>query len=261
MSFDIGGLEMKRVLMALVLGAFSIGANAALISRIGGTAYYDDILDVTWLTNMNYAMTSGYDDDGRMSWLQANDFIASLNNANFLGATGWRLPNANPVDGIAHDDMYADDGSTDVGFNISAPGTIYAGSKANEMAHLFHNTLGNSSWHDTSGNPNNCPTNSEGNVACWEYSGPFYNLSFSIYWSSSLVLWSGGPGTGIPNHALTFRFQAGDSSLGLIDNVGVQSKVIPVVSGDPFAAVPIPAAVYLFGSALGLLGWVRRGLS
>ena len=173
---------MKRVLMALVLGAFSIGANAALISRIGGTAYYDDILDVTWLTNMNYAMTSGYDDDGRMSWLLANDFIASLNNANFLGATGWRLPNANPVDGIAHDDMYADDGSTDVGFNISAPGTIYAGSKANEMAHLFHNTLGNSSWHDTSGNPNNCPTNSEGNVACWEDSSEVFDIGdFDVF--------------------------------------------------------------------------------
>jgi hypothetical protein len=31
-----------------------------------------------------------------------------------------------------------------------------------------------------------------------------------------------------------------------------------LTSDGGFSAVPIPAAVWLFGSALGLLGWIRR---
>ena len=51
---------MKRMIpittaLLLVAGA----ANAALLSRAGGQAYYDDVLNITWLGDANYAKTSG----------------------------------------------------------------------------------------------------------------------------------------------------------------------------------------------------------
>lgn len=57
-------------------------SQAALISVLGGQAYYDDVADLTWLTNSNASGTI-------MNWWQANDWAADLN---INGVTGWRLP-------------------------------------------------------------------------------------------------------------------------------------------------------------------------
>ena len=55
------------------------GAEAALVERLGGKAIYDDVADLTWLQDANYAQTSGYDADGRMNWVQAKAWAGSLN--------------------------------------------------------------------------------------------------------------------------------------------------------------------------------------
>lgn len=55
---------------AATLIAASGGAQAALHDR-GGGLLYDDVLNVTWLQDANYAMTSGYDADGRTSGYSA----------------------------------------------------------------------------------------------------------------------------------------------------------------------------------------------
>ena len=89
--------------IAAALGAIllvSASANAALVSRAGGQAYYDNDLNVTWLANANLAAGSIYDDggsttDGRMTWASATAWIASLNTANYLGISSWQLPEAN----------------------------------------------------------------------------------------------------------------------------------------------------------------------
>ena len=52
--------------------------HAALIVRSGGFVY-DDVLDITWLQDANYAMTSGYDADGTMTWDDAFTWAANLN--------------------------------------------------------------------------------------------------------------------------------------------------------------------------------------
>ena len=54
-------------LIALVCGS----ANASLQTRAGGQAYYDDVLNVTWVADANLPTTSGYEPDGQMTWAEA----------------------------------------------------------------------------------------------------------------------------------------------------------------------------------------------
>ena len=73
-------------LLALVL--FPAIANATLIDR-GGGLIYDTDLNVTWLSDANYARTSGYDGTGRMIWSSAVVWADPLE---FAGYSDWRLP-------------------------------------------------------------------------------------------------------------------------------------------------------------------------
>ena len=77
--------------------------------------------DLTWLQDANYAKTSGYDADGKMTWVQANAWAGSLN---IDGVTGWRLPG---------------------GPMMNTPGTKSYNETASEMGNLFYNVLGGSS--------------------------------------------------------------------------------------------------------------------
>ena len=87
---------MKIFKMAVVTAALvvSTSANAALIERLGGLAYYDDVADLTWLADANAAQTSGFDSDGRMNWVDANSWAAGLNVG---GVDGWRLADTDPA--------------------------------------------------------------------------------------------------------------------------------------------------------------------
>ncbi|HMU63228.1 MAG TPA: hypothetical protein PKD35_00935 [Nitrosomonas sp.] len=91
----------KIISTSLYAGLFTLGlistANAVIApleSRLGGQAYYDPNLNITWLANANAGAGSSFDDgvnttDGRMTWTSANAWTASLN---IGGITGWRLP-------------------------------------------------------------------------------------------------------------------------------------------------------------------------
>lgn len=99
-------------------------------------AFYDTALDITWLADANaYGTVIG------TNWATANGWAGGLT----LGVyTDWRLPKNDPIDGTTADDANISYiGTEDFGYNVSAPGTLYAGSTASEMAHLFYNTLGN----------------------------------------------------------------------------------------------------------------------
>ncbi|MBI3186346.1 MAG: VPLPA-CTERM sorting domain-containing protein [Gammaproteobacteria bacterium] len=79
--------QFALIVITLVL---STSTNAALLSRLGGLAYYDTDSDLTWLTDTRYAMTSGHISGGYMNWVDANAWVTGLEVA---GVTGWRLPN------------------------------------------------------------------------------------------------------------------------------------------------------------------------
>jgi len=81
---------MKTALRILVLIAISPATNAAVragLVDIGGGMIYDDDLDLTWLQDANYAMTSGADADGLMAHDEANAFAQNLS---YGGFNDWR---------------------------------------------------------------------------------------------------------------------------------------------------------------------------
>lgn len=75
------------LIMALL---FSTPAHTTLLDWGGGLIYDDDI-DITWLQDANYAKTSGYDADGKMTWQEA---VTWVNNLVYV----------DPVTGISYDD-------------------------------------------------------------------------------------------------------------------------------------------------------------
>src|SRR3972149_1606307 len=83
---------MKTRLGIIWIGVLVLGwmatAQATLIDR-GGGLIYDSDQDLTWLQDANYAMTSGYDSDGRMTWVAAMAWASGLS---YGGYDDWRLP-------------------------------------------------------------------------------------------------------------------------------------------------------------------------
>ena len=233
------------------LAVVSFSANSALISRLGGQAYYDTILDITWLADTNYALDNQFgltlsdnifDDtantigsDGRTTWSNAHTWIAGMNTANHLGYNDWRLPMMMDTANPGCDGAY---GGTDCGYNVqtgSAATTVYS-----EIASLYFDTLGNISYQDTSGN--------EQSGYGFVNTGPFSVAQESVYWTgleyapSALFAW-------------VFETEFGRQSAGLVDG---SFYAWAVRSGD-VSSVPVPAAAWLFGSGLiCLIGFAKQ---
>jgi hypothetical protein len=236
--------RIAAVLAVLML--ISTSAHAALLSRAGGQAYYDTVLDITWLADANYAQTSGYDGDGYMTWSAAQTWIGTLNTANYLGVNTWRLPEVNPLNGSTFNYSLSYNGSTDYGHNQSEQGTAYAGATGSEMAYLFYNTLNNKGYCDPDlSTAGSC----SGPQAGWGLTntGPFSNLQPYVYWSGT---------TYAPETSSAWRFGFGNSFQGISSKSG--SNYAWAVSSGDIAAVPVPGAVWLFGSAVAVLGALRR---
>lgn len=189
---------MQKCLYGIVFGLLGVGsANAALLSRLSGQAYYDTELNITWVADANLAQSSGYDADGRMSWLEAQAWIASLNTTNYLGVNGWRLPTVIDTGPIGCYWAYS---GSDCGWNVQTKSgsTVYS-----EMAHLHHATLVNSSLFDASGFPTigSCQI---GPNYCLTSAGPFANFQHG-YWSGLT-----GP---YDDHAWWFFFPYGEQGI------------------------------------------------
>lgn len=184
-------------------------------------AYYDTSLNITWLADANYAGTA-------MNWTSAMNWAANLN---INGVTGWSLP------------TMTDPNANCNTFTYSGGPCGYNNPSTSEMAHLFYTTLGDKGYYDASGNPQ----------AGWSLTntGPFSNGHSNGYWSATEYA---------PDSSEAWDF---DTSYG---DQGASAKgnyfyAWAVHAGDVGAAsaVPVPAALWLFGSGLmGLIGMTRR---
>lgn len=93
---------LKRLGLAVVASLAAGQADAALFDR-GGGMIFDDVLNITWLADANYARTSGYDADGRMTWGAAAAWADQLV---YGGYSDWRLPSAMNRDGSFCNDRH-----------------------------------------------------------------------------------------------------------------------------------------------------------
>lgn len=227
----------------LLLLFISSTANAALYSRLGGQAYYDSTLNITWLANANLADSndfgvSGVSFNGAMSWSTANDWIAAMNTAAYLGTSDWRLPFMLDTGASGCDLAFT---GTDCGYNVQTKSgsTVYS-----EMAHLFYVTLGNTGLYDTGGSLTGCAGFPN---YCLSNAGPFSNLQANYYWTGTQYA---------PDTSKAWYFNFGSSSQ-YPEPASSDLYAWAVRPGD-IAAVPVPGAVWFFSGALALLGAVRR---
>ena len=78
--------------------------------------------------------------------------------------------------------------------------------------------------------------------------------SFILSINATPSLGSGSPDFSTNGSTIDIGFWRGNSGGG-ISPAGIDNWEFTIVQATP---VPVPAAVWLFGSVLGLLGWMRR---
>ncbi len=204
-------------------------------------AYYDTTLDITWLADANI--------NGRDTWQNQKDWAAGLTLGGF---DDWRLPTITPLNGSTYNTSFSNNGTTD---RSTATTTTDgsdggyrdgAGNPVSEMGHMFYVTLGNLGVciPNGGGSTTSCDTQSGFGLS---NTADFLNVqSNADYWSESEL---------DSSDAWLFDTGIGRQNVNLKDT---DLYAWAVRSGD-VSAVPVPAAVWLFGSGLiGLIGFVRR---
>jgi len=228
----------KRFLSVLAAGLFILtiagSANAAL-TTIGTATYGGSDYKLIWDDDNNGNSIVWLDyTNGPANWSDQKAWAAGLDaqltynidpayNVIWDDTAAWRLPSA--VDGAY---SWGYDGTTTVGYNITT----------SEMGDLYYTELGNLASYDTSGNlQSSCGLNN---------TGDFEYLLASWYWSGTEYASN-------PEGAWNFNMDNGDQ----VPHYKDLSEYGLAVRGGQVSAVPVPGAIWLFGS--GLAGMVALG--
>ena len=225
-------MKKSRVLGAVCASIFSliaIPSHSALISKLSGDVVYDDDLNITWVADANLAATMDFGvadiGSGDITWDKANEWIAAMNasdsGAGYLGYNDWILPSA----------LNQDDSGPCSGADCTD----------SDMGHLFYTELSG-----TSGSSILDSGDSDLSL--------FSNIQISLG-AGDATYWTSTTNASNTARAWNFSFANGDQS----HNFKVNAGFVWAVRAGDVAAVPIPAAVWLFGSGLlGLIGVARR---
>ena len=240
-------------------------SQAALLSRLGGQAYYDTVLDITWLADANLADSNAFGVDGdinvngSMHWNEANNnWIAAMNadgGTGYLGFDDWRLPTLSPISGgpsFQYD--FRNNGTADHGYGATGIGwRTGAGDFVSEMGYMYYVNMARLGL---------CTPDNNAPAGCTVQPGvgprnnhPFANLQLSHYWTG--LEFSGLEIAPDPPHAWYFAFSGGIQ--GAVKEQVNFFFAWPVRSGDVAVPVPLPTMAIPFGICLmGLIG-VNRG--
>ncbi|MEI7465296.1 MAG: hypothetical protein WCJ87_08120 [Burkholderiales bacterium] len=235
-------------------GLLGSGSAQALLVDRGSGMLYDTVLNVTWLQDANYAKTSGFDADGKLTrdagggsapfgTPPGNVAMAWADNLVYGGYSDWRLPRHSPVSGSTYTFLpYSFDGSTDSGWNIP--------SSFSELSHMYYVNLGLKGQYSPDGSSRsdygifgNGTPNGQNDV------GLVKNLQSWPYWSFSS---SGAP--------TVFSFGGGSQVdpftwLSVGEHPGFFAWAVR--DGD-VTVVPVPGSVALLVGGLALLGVMTR---
>ena len=206
---------------AIFLCALAAGSAQAALQDRGGGLIYDTDLDITWLSDANYAMTSGYDSDGLMNWSEATAWAAGLA---YGGYTDWRLPTT-----LQPDPTCSNQGGLGSGYG----GVNCTGS---DMGHLFYTELGGTGF------TTSILTSLDPDLA------KFTNIQSNFYWSGSDYA------PNAPYSAWYFYLYYGYQSN---YTKGESLYALAVRPGD-VAAIPEPETYAMFLAGLGLIAATVR---
>lgn len=231
---------MKALSKFAVLAGCSIAfnASAALIDR-GNGLIYDDVLDVTWLADANYARTSGFSADGRMSWNAATEWVENLS---YQGYADWRLPRTlQPDPSCEFNDALG-------GMNLS----YGFGCLGSELGHMFHVNLGGQP-----GGGLDSATNADALAL-------LVNVAPAAYWSSTVLeayqdyawlflLWNGDQDyNAVEESEHWYLALQPDGSYDYLD-FGLFAWAVrdgDVTTPPGGGSVPLPSSLLLLGSAV-----------
>jgi hypothetical protein len=133
----IKAMKIRIPLLALSLGLTANVAEAQYINR-GNGMIYDPTRNLTWIADMNLALTTNYTAPGvwpnkAMSWGAAVQFADNLV---YGGFSDWRLPTLNLNDPTCSDTILFG----------AVPVTQGSGCTGGELSGLFGTGLGNQPW-------------------------------------------------------------------------------------------------------------------
>jgi hypothetical protein len=257
-------IKLPLSAVGLLIGATSFNANAVLTSFIGAGnvgLVYSSVSDVTWTQDANLfktmydadnslisqiaSVTPSYNDpswgvqtidagdfiisDGRMNWWGGLAFTNYLNSINYGGSSQWRLPSAGA--------------NPQFGFNQTG----------GELGQLYFNELNRLAYPGTNGSDYGILGHGTAGVLTSGNAGPFTNAQTWAYWLATEY----APD---PFSAWDFNTIGGAQGSVIKKPGSLDGLYAWAVSPGQVAAVPVPGAVWLMGSALiGLLASKRRG--